>query len=175
MPIEFFFNLYVSPCVGEIFQFYGSHIPRRCIESMDFYSRFSSPSKIPCRTFWKSVSPKTKRVEETIICFIKIHSENIKMTWNINLFKLFYFLCMICSFFKCDGFTVLWIISIKSVILHLLSFICNHGNFTLKLYASEKIARYLNKGWRFIGRFKVGSLPRMKKKEVLAQFIYKPS
>ena len=82
---------------------------------------------------------------------------------------------MICSFFKCDGFTVLWTISIKSVILQLLSLICNHGNFTLKLYASEKIARYLNKGWRFIGRFKVGSLPRMKKKEMLAQFIYKPS
>ena len=111
---------------------------------------------------------KTKRVEETIICFIQIQSENIKMTWNINSFKLFYFLCMICSFFKCDGSTVLWIISIKSVILHLLSLICNHGNFTLKLYASEKITRYLNEGRRFIGRFKVGSLPRMKNKEVLA-------
>ena len=121
------------------------------------------------------VSPKTKRVEETIICFIQIQSENIKMTWNINLFKLFYFLCLICSFFKCDGSTVLWIISIKSVILHLLSLICNHGNFTLKLYASEKKTRYLNDGWPFIDRFKVGSLPRMKNKEVLAQFICKPS
>ena len=42
-------------------------------------------------------------VEETMICFIKIQSENMKMTWNIRCF-IFY---MICNFFKCDGFTVL--------------------------------------------------------------------
>ena len=44
MPIELFFNLYVSPSVGDIFQLYGFHISRRCIESMDFYSCFSFPS-----------------------------------------------------------------------------------------------------------------------------------
>ena len=32
----------------------------------------------------------------------------------------------------------------------------------------------LNEGQFYIGRFKVGSLPRMTDKEVLAQFIYKP-
>ena len=55
------------------------------------------------RIFWKSVCPKTKKVEKTMICFIKIQSENIKMTWNIRLF-IFY---MIYNFYKCDGFTVL--------------------------------------------------------------------
>ena len=35
----------------------------------------------------------------------KIQSENIKMIWNINLFKF----SMICNIFKCDGFTVLLI------------------------------------------------------------------
>ena len=49
-----------------------------------------------------------KSVEETMICFIKIQAENMKMTWNISL----YISCMICNFSKCDGFTVLWI-SIK--------------------------------------------------------------
>ena len=49
-----------------------------------------------------------KGVEKTMICFIKIQSENIKMTWNISL-NLFF---MICNFYKCDDFTVLWI-SIK--------------------------------------------------------------
>ena len=34
---------------------------------------------------------------------------------------------------------------------------------------------HINKGWLFIGRFKVGSLPRMIHKEMLAQFIYKPT
>ena len=32
---------------------------------------------------------------------------------------------------------------------------------------------HINKGWLFIGTFKVGSLPRMIYKEMLAQFIYK--
>ena len=72
----------------------------------------SSPIKTPGRIFWKSVSPKTKTVEETMICFIKIQLESIKMTWNINLLKLFGF-CMVCNSFKCDGFSVLWMISIK--------------------------------------------------------------
>ena len=33
----------------------------------------------------------------------------MKMTWNISLFVI----SMICNFSKCDGLTVLWIISIK--------------------------------------------------------------
>ena len=51
------------------------------------------------------VSPqaKTKGMEKNVICFIKIQSENMKMTWNIRLFIF----CMIYNFPKCDGFTVL--------------------------------------------------------------------
>ena len=49
------------------------------------------------------VSPKTEVVEETMICFIKIQSGNMKMTWNISLFIF----CVICKFCKCDGLTVL--------------------------------------------------------------------
>ena len=29
-------------------------------------------------------SAKNKKVEETMTCFIKIQSENMKMTWNTN-------------------------------------------------------------------------------------------
>ena len=46
---------------------------------------------------------KTKEVEETMICFIKIQPENMKMTWKISLFIC----CMIYNSSKCDGFTVL--------------------------------------------------------------------
>ena len=53
---------------------------------MLFYSYLSSPLKTPGRIFWKFISPKTERVEEAMICSIKIQSENIKMTWNISLF-----------------------------------------------------------------------------------------
>ena len=59
--------------------------------------------------FLKFVSPKKKRVGETLIYFIKIQSEDMKVTWNISLFIF----CMICNFSEYDGFTVLWIISIK--------------------------------------------------------------
>ena len=41
--------------------------------------------------------------------FFKIQSESMKMAWNISPFKCF----MIYNFSKCNGFTVLWIISIK--------------------------------------------------------------
>ena len=46
---------------------------------------------------------KNKGVEETMICFIKIQSEDVKMTWNFTLFIF----CMIYSFSKCDDLTVL--------------------------------------------------------------------
>ena len=44
-----------------------------------------------------------KKMEETMIFFIKIQSENMKITWKISLFIF----CMIRNFSKCDGFTVL--------------------------------------------------------------------
>ena len=37
---------------------------------------------------------------------------------------------------------------------------------------SEKNS-YFHKGWLFVGTFKVGSVPGMINKDVLAQFIYK--
>ena len=59
-----------------------------------------TPGKVSER---KSVSTKTKGVEETMICFIKIQSLDL----IINHISLFIF-CMICTFSKCDSFTVLW-------------------------------------------------------------------
>ena len=44
-----------------------------------------------------------KGLEETMICFIKIKSDDVKMTWNFILFTFF----MIYNFSKCDGLTVL--------------------------------------------------------------------
>ena len=38
----------------------------------------------------------------------------------------------------------------------LLSFLCNYDNLTLKL--NKKTRSYTDKGWLFIGRFKVGSV-----------------
>ena len=52
--------------------------------------------------------PTSRRGWNNMISFIKIQSENMKMTWNIRISKF----CMICNFFKCDGVTVLKIISI---------------------------------------------------------------
>ena len=54
------------------------------------------------------------------------------------------------------------------MVLNLLPLLCNHGDLTLKLHRKNS---YLNEGWLFIGRFKVGFSPRMINKEVLAQFI----
>ena len=82
----------------------------------------------------------------------------MKMTWNIN-------------FSRCDGFTVLSI-SIKYCSIKFIVSPLQPWQMTLKSYQKKN---YLNEGWLFIGRFKVGSLPRMIKKEVLGHVIYKPS
>ena len=106
---------------GKNFQIYGVHIPRKCIEFRDFYSCTSTlethpPSSChhmlgrrklldpPGSIFSKICFPqKQNEVEETMICFIKTRSKNMKMTWDIRLFIF----CIIYNFFKCKGFTVL--------------------------------------------------------------------
>ena len=79
------------------------------------YSKFV-PKFLPSRPKQKEITysprqhsfknlflPTAEKGGETMICFIKIQSKNMYMTWNIR----FFIFCMICSFFKCDGFTVL--------------------------------------------------------------------
>ena len=65
---------------GKKLSIYGIQIPRKCIESIHFYSCPNPPLKTPGRILWKSVFPMTKGVEETMICFIKLELENMKMT-----------------------------------------------------------------------------------------------
>ena len=58
------------------------------------------------------------------------------------------------------------------MVLILLPFLCNYDNLILKLHQKNS---YVDEGWLFIGSFKVGSVPTMISKGVLAQFIYKPA
>ena len=117
MLLEFSLKVLYSTMCGKNFQIYGVHIPRKYIDSRLFYS---CPSPLKTRpsschhalgrrkllNYPGSILPKIcfpqqqKGVEETMICFIKIQSENMKMTWNIR----FFIYCMTCIFFKYDGF-----------------------------------------------------------------------
>ena len=45
---------------GKNVSIYGVDIPRKCIESMHFYSYLSPTFKTPGERFWKSVSPVTE-------------------------------------------------------------------------------------------------------------------
>ena len=63
-----------------------------------------------------------------------------------------------------------WYLSNSVILIKFIAFFCNYDNLTLQLYQKKN---YLNEGLLFICRFKVGSLPRMINKEVLAEFIYK--
>ena len=72
MLVEFSLIVYSTMC-GENFSICGVHIPRKCIESIHIYSCPSPPLKTSGGIFWKSVSPKPKWVEETMIFFIKSH------------------------------------------------------------------------------------------------------
>ena len=61
-------------------------------------------SKLQVQFFENLFPPraKNKGVEETMICFIKIPSENMKMTWNISLFVC----CLIYNFLMKDVFSL---------------------------------------------------------------------
>ena len=102
---------------------------------MTFYSCHSSPLKTPCAEFFENLFPPRRKggVEKTMICFIKIQSENMKITWNISLFIF----CMICNFSKCDGLQVSEKYLSNIVVLSLLPLLCNHGNLTLKLHQKK--------------------------------------
>ena len=58
------------------------------------------------------------------------------------------------------------------MVLILLLLLCIHDNLKLKLHQKNSC---LDEGWLFIGSFKVGSVPGMINKEVLAQYIHKPA
>ena len=90
---------------GKNLSIYGVRIPRKCIEieSMDFYSRPSSTIKTPGRIFWKSISTNTKWVEKTMIWFIKNSIK--KYQDDLEHWFIYIIFCMICKFFKCDGFS----------------------------------------------------------------------
>ena len=92
-----------------------------------------------------------KVVEETMICFSKTQSENMKM---INVMALHF----------CKKYLS------YSMVLILLLLLCNHDSSIIKLH--QKRSSYLDEGWLFIGSFKVRSLHMMIYKEVLAQFLY---
>ena len=92
---------------GKNFQIDGVHISSSFTHAPP-HSK-PAPNFLSSRPRQKEITHKIcfpqqqKGVEETMICFIKIQSENMKMTWNIR----FFIFCMICIFLKCDGFKVL--------------------------------------------------------------------
>ena len=60
--------------------------------------------KTPGRTLKNVFSPRRKGwMEETMIFFIKIQSEKMRITF----YNLYFAFCMIYNFSKCNGFTVL--------------------------------------------------------------------
>ena len=65
-----------------------------------------------------------------MIYFIKIQSENMKMTWNTKLLMF----CMIYISLTAMALQFCKYYPSNSVVLSLLSFLCNHGNLTLKLH-----------------------------------------
>ena len=110
-----------------------------------------------------SFPQQQKRVEETMICFIKIQSENMKMTWNIRFLYLVRF--AIFSNVMHSQFCKEYLSNIMVLVLLSLSFKCHIIILKLSLKLHLKIAT-LSKG---------GNAPEMINKEVLAQFIYKPA
>ena len=66
---------------GENLSIYGVHIPGKSL-NLCF---FTHASKLLVE-FFESLFPPRQELKKTMICSVKIQSENIKMTWNISLF-----------------------------------------------------------------------------------------
>ena len=111
--VEFSLKLLYSTMYGKSIQIYGVHIPGKCIDSRHFYSCLPTQNSLPgscCHPLGRRTllnlpgsilsricfPQQQKGVEETMICFIKIQSENMKITWHFR----FLLSCMICSFFQ---------------------------------------------------------------------------
>ena len=110
MLVQFSLTCIFHHVWGRIFNLWYSHQKMNWIYAFLLIPQF--PTQNSRYNFLKICfpqGPRTKGVKETMICFIKIQSQNMKMTWNISLFICF----MIYDLSKCDDFTVLVIISIK--------------------------------------------------------------
>ena len=113
MFVEFFLKpVYSTMMVGKNFQIYGIYISRKCVEAFlpmppsqwKLSSKFlSSPSSLPaCQaegnysfpidSAFSKIPQQQKGMEETLVCFIKIQSENLNMTWNISFLYFVRFL-----------------------------------------------------------------------------------
>ena len=109
--LNFLSNFHIPPCVREIFKFMEftflenalirdifTHAPsplktrpKVLVITPQAEGNYSSPQAV---CFIKTFPQQQKRVEETVICFIKLQSENMKITWNIR----FFIFCMIGNF-----------------------------------------------------------------------------
>ena len=72
---------------GKNFSIYGVHIPRKSLNLCFFTHAPVSHSKVLVEFFENLLPPRQKDWEKAMICSIKIQSENMKMTWNISLFR----------------------------------------------------------------------------------------
>ena len=104
MLVEFSLKLVYSTMSWKNFQSYDVHIPRKYIESRHFHLSLNPKQRkitlCPRQHFFCiSVSLNSRKgVEETMICFMRIQSENMKMTWSIRLFIF----CMISNVIICN-------------------------------------------------------------------------
>ena len=169
MLVEFSLIYIFQHVRAKCFNLWCSH-SQKISESMLFYSCSSPPLKTSGRIFWKFVFPKTERVVRTYDLLyqnsIRKYVDNLEH-WLISI-------CYDCNFSKCDGFSYNYVINIYQLVSDWLYYLFL-ATMVIWNYNYSRKYSYLNEGWLFIGRFKVRNLPRMINKEVLAQFIHKPT
>ena len=102
MLVEFS-DLHIPPCAENFVQFMAFTL-ENALNLAIFTHAPVTCSKLQVQFFDNMFSHgQEQRVEKTMICFIKIKSDDMKVTWNFILFTFF----MIYNFSKCDGLTVL--------------------------------------------------------------------
>ena len=118
-----FSNLHILPCAEKKISVYGAHIPRKLIESIHFYLCPSPPLKNPGRKGWRKLWFALSKFNQKI------------RRWPGTLVYL-YFACFV-IFLNVMALQFCEEYLSNSVVLSLLSLICNHGNLTLKLHQKK--------------------------------------
>ena len=83
-------------------------------DALDLWIFTSVPqSKLQVECFENLFLPRQKGWRKLWFALLKFNQKISRWPGTLIYLNYFTIFCMICSFFKCVGFTVLWIISIK--------------------------------------------------------------
>ena len=129
-----FFNLYVPPCAVKIFNFMLFTFLEDALNQSIFTYASVPQLKIRVEFFENLFPPRQKGWRKLWFALLKFNQKISKWPGKLIYLNYFTFFVWFAVFLNVMALQFYEQYLSKSVVLHLLPLICNHGNLTLKLY-----------------------------------------